>query len=320
MKRIIMGIIVIILCITAGGVYLTMKNQDEVVIQIEDSYMKKGLIRDYDRVEALHLAESIGQYMTYLVETNDEKRFEEQVKVLENNFLVNQTDNLFIKWELDKETSTNAIVDDFRISNALHLAAKVFEKQKYKKIATKIDDSVKKNMIRSKVLIDFYDWKFQEKAKTLHINYLDSQAVKRLGQFDEMKKIVLESKRSGPFFSEIYFPDEQKYQFASDYEVNMIDQVLIAIAYRELTGRYDSFFDEFIRKELLKGKIYTRYDLKTGTPKSKDESSTVYAMLLSYLEGDLKNKVEQRLKSIDLTNAKTTHVFDFLNAAIELNR
>ncbi|WP_214801268.1 glycoside transferase [Exiguobacterium sp. ERU656] len=320
MKRIILGVIVIILCIAAGGVYFTMKNQDEIVNQIENSYMEKGLIRDYDKVESMHLAESIGQYMTYLVEINDEKRFEEQVKVLENNFFVNESDNLFIKWELNNTTSTNAIVDDFRISNALHLAAKVFEKQKYKEIATKIDDSVKKNMIRSNVLIDFYDWKFQEKAKTLHINYLDSQSVKRLGQFDEMKKILLESKRSGPFFSEIYFPDKQIYQFTNDAEVNMIDQVLIAIAYKELTGRKDKSFDQFISNELLKGKIYTRYDLKTGAPKSNDESSTVYAMLLSYLDGDLKNKTEQRLKTIDLTNAKTTHVFDYLNAAIESNR
>lgn len=86
---------------------------------------------DYKNAQEPHyLAESIGLYMEYLVEVNDSKTFQEQVSHLEKNFI---TEDNFIKWEATDATTTNAIVDDFRITEALYQASEKFSFPSYKK-------------------------------------------------------------------------------------------------------------------------------------------------------------------------------------------
>ena len=97
----------------------------------------------------------------------------------------------------------------------------------------------------------------------------------------------------------------------------MIDQALIAIVSEELTGQQDEAFYAFIDQEMEKGKLYARYDRLTAAPRSDDESSSVCnALLLPYVSKEVQRKMTERLNQIDLTDAATTHVFDYLNEAI----
>lgn len=315
MKKKLFAVIVIVVLVGGLIVFMT-RQQDSIIKQVETSYMKDGLIRAYDRENAQRLSESLGQYMMYLLEIGDAKRFAEQVVVLREQFLVTSEEGYFVKWELTPKTSTNAIVDDFRISNALSGAAKRFDEPDYQQLSRRIDDGILEHMKVSGIPVDFYDWKLDLQTKELRLNYLDATALERLKLVEPMLKVLKAAPRSDPFFHEIYLPKEDRYKMADDKEVNMIDQALIAIVSEELTGERDQDFYTFINEEMKKGKLYARYDRSTALPRSNDESSSVYALLLPYVSKDLQLKMIERLDQIDLTDAETTHVFDFLNEAI----
>lgn len=313
-KKLLIGILIFI---ALGGLIVFMtRQQDPVIEQIETVYMKDGLIRAYDRNDAQRLSESLGQYMMYLLEIGDAQRFAEQVDILRKQFLVTSEEVDFIKWELTPKTATNAIVDDFRISNALIAAAKRFDEPTYLQLSRRIDDGIVEHMKVSGVPIDFYDWNLKMQTNELRLNYLDATALKRLNLVEPVQEVLQAAPRSGPFFHEIYLPEDKQYKMADKKEVNMIDQALIAIVSEELTGKQDEAFYAFVYQEMGKGKLYARYDRSTAAPRSDDESSSVYALLLPYVSKDIQRKMTERLNQIDLTNAKTTHVFDFLNEAI----
>lgn len=308
---------VILVVIALGGLFVFMtRQQDPVIQQVETVYMKEGLIRAYDREEAQRLSESLGQYMVYLLEIGDADRFAEQVDILRKKFLVTSDEGDFIKWELTPKTATNAIVDDFRISNALIEAAERFDEPDYQQLSRRIDDGIVKHMKVSGVPIDFYDWNLKMQTNELRLNYLDATALKRLNLVEPVQEVLQAAPRSGPFFHEIYLPKDKRYKTADDKEVNMIDQALIAIVSEELTGQQDEAFYAFIDQEMEKGKLYARYDRSTAAPRSDDESSSVYALLLPYVSKEVQRKMTERLDQIDLTDAATTHVFDYLNEAI----
>lgn len=313
-KKLLIGILIFI---ALGGLIVFMtRQQDPVIEQIETVYMKDGLIQAYDRNDAQRLSESLGQYMMYLLEIGDAQRFAEQVDILRKQFLVTSDEGDFIKWELTPKTATNAIVDDFRISNALIAAAKRFDEPTYLQLSRRIDDGIVEHMKVSGVPIDFYDWNLKMQTNELRLNYLDATALKRLNLVEPVQEVLQAAPRSGPFFHEIYLPEDKQYKMADKKEVNMIDQALIAIVSEELTGKQDKAFYAFVYQEMEKGKLYARYDRSTAAPRSDDESSSVYALLLPYVSKDIQRKMTERLDQIDLTNAKTTHVFDFLNEAI----
>ncbi|WP_393965252.1 hypothetical protein [Exiguobacterium sp. S22-S28] len=313
-KKLLIGILIFI---ALGGLIVFMtRQQDPVIEQIETVYMKDGLIQAYDRNDAQRLSESLGQYMMYLLEIGDAQRFAEQVDILRKQFLVTSEEVDFIKWELTPKTATNAIVDDFRISNALIAAAKRFDEPTYQQLSRRIDDGIIEHMKVSGIPIDFYDWNLKMQTNELRLNYLDATALKRLNLVEPVQEVLQAAPRSGPFFHEIYLPEDKQYKMADKKEVNMIDQALIAIVSEELTGKQDEAFYAFVYQEMGKGKLYARYDRSTAAPRSDDESSSVYALLLPYVSKDIQRKMTERLNQIDLTNAKTTHVFDFLNEAI----
>lgn len=146
MKRIIF-LIAILLLVGIGCYYLiqpestskkrmnrpkeTTPTSTSVQEYVEQNYTtKNGLIINYKNAKEPHyLAESIGLYMEYLVEVNDSAKFQNQVTLLQKNFI---TEDNFIKWEVAKSTTTNAIVDDFRITEALYSASKKFKHPAYK--------------------------------------------------------------------------------------------------------------------------------------------------------------------------------------------
>lgn len=185
MKRFILIFILIILIGAGFFIFLrpepkktvsapkeTTPTSTSVQTYVKENYTaKNGLIVDYKNAQEPHyLAESIGLYMEYLVEVNDSKTFQEQVSHLEKNFI---TEDNFIKWEATDATTTNAIVDDFRITEALYQASEKFSFPSYKKMADKILANTKKYSAEQGVPVDFYDFVHKKKADTLHLSYLN---------------------------------------------------------------------------------------------------------------------------------------------------
>jgi len=309
----------LLMFLLAGGVwYFVQKQEDDIVQQVEEDYMQNGIIRAYDRSNAQRLSESLGQYMQYVLLLDDEVRFKEQVKILKNHFLVERGSEVYIKWELGEKTATNAWIDDIRISETLLQAGKQFSEPSYLKLASRIETTLLKRQQIDGNIVDFYDWDLQQATDVLHLNYLEPPALKRLQLLDFAKEKVAQAKREGPFTAELYYANQDESKWADDKVVNMIDQVLIERLRVGVTGKADETFQAFISKELKNGKVYARYDRLSAKPTMKDESSSVYAMLVPLLTGEERSFVLNRLREIETTNAKVTHVFDVLNKAVIL--
>ncbi|HFT6045416.1 TPA: glycoside transferase [Listeria monocytogenes] len=299
----------------------TTPTSTSVQTYVKENYTaKNGLIVDYKNAQEPHyLAESIGLYMEYLVEVNDSKTFQEQVSHLEKNFI---TEDNFIKWEATDATTTNAIVDDFRITEALYQASEKFSFPSYKKMADKILANTKKYSAEQGVPVDFYDFVHKKKADTLHLSYLNIQAMQQVNYRDKAYPPI-QTVNADPFFTEVF--QNGQFQYADPKEVNMIDQMLIALAYFEENGDIEPNFDNFLQTELAsKGKIYARYGRETKKPSTENESTAVYAFLTQYFNKTNQAKngkiTKELLEKMDTSNPETTHFFDYINKEITLKK
>jgi len=108
--------ILIVLSITillVGIVLFKHMQQDDVIEHVENSYINsKGIVEYEYSKNPQYLAESVGLYMLYLKDTKEQNLFEKQVSQLHLNFQVEKENNLFIKWRLRENPTTNALVDD----------------------------------------------------------------------------------------------------------------------------------------------------------------------------------------------------------------
>ncbi|MBC1719484.1 glycoside transferase [Listeria seeligeri] len=288
---------------------------------VEQNYTaKNGLIINYKNASEPHyLAESIGLYMEYLVEVNDSANFQKQVDLLQKNFVTN---DYFIKWEATKSTTTNAIVDDFRITEALNNASEKFKHPAYKKMANKLLTNTQKYSTKKELPVDFYDFVHQKTANTLHLSYLNIPTMKK-ANYPEKAYQPIQTVQATPFFTEVF--QNGQFQYADPQEVNMIDQMLIAIAYYEKNGFVEPNFDNFLQTELTSNKkIYARYNRKTKKPTSENESTAVYAFLTQYFNKTKQPKngkiTKGLLQKMDTSNPETTHFFDYINKEITLKK
>lgn len=334
MKRMIL--ILILLIALGTGLYFSLRTEPKETVSapkettptsttvqkyVKENYTaKNGLIIDYKNAQEPHyLAESIGLYMEYLVEVNDSKTFQEQVTSLQKNFITN--DN-FIKWEATDSTTTNAIVDDFRITDALYQASDKFEHDAYKKLADKLLTDTKKYSAVQGTPVDFYDFVHKKKADTLHLSYLNIEAMQQINYRDKAY-LPIQTVNAEPFFTEVF--QNGQFHYADANEVNMIDQMLIAITYYDENGDIEPNFDNFLQTELAsKGKIYARYQRETKKPSSENESTAVYAFLTQYFNKTNQAKngkiTKELLEKMDTSNPETTHFFDYINKEITLKK
>ncbi|MBC1375468.1 glycoside transferase [Listeria sp. FSL L7-0091] len=334
MKRIIL--IVVLLLFIGTGIYIFLRPEQKNTLSapketkptsssvqsyVKGNYMtKNGLIMDYKNAQEPHyLAESIGLYMEYLVEVNDSKTFQEQVTTLQKYFIT--TDN-FIKWEATDSTTTNAIVDDFRITEALYQASEKWNHQAYQTLANKILFNTKKYSTNQGIPVDFYDFVHKKKADTLHLSYLNIQAMQHIN-YSAKAYTPIRNVSATPFFTEVF--QNNQFQNANANEVNMIDQMLIAIAYYDENGIVEPKFDQFLQTELAStGRIYARYNRETKNPNSKNESTAVYAFLTQYFNKTNQAKngkiTKELLEKMDTSNPETTHFFDYINKEITLKK
>ncbi|MDT0000238.1 glycoside transferase [Listeria cossartiae subsp. cayugensis] len=334
MKRMILILILLVLLGTGLYFFLRPEPKDTVsapkettptstTVQqyVKENYTaKNGLIIDYKNAQNPHyLAESIGLYMEYLVEVNDSKTFQEQVTSLQKNFITNDS---FIKWEATDSTTTNAIVDDFRITDALYQASDKFEHDAYKKLADKLLTNTKKYSAVQGTPVDFYDFVHKKKADTLHLSYLNIEAMQHINYRDKAY-LPIQTVNAEPFFTEVF--QNGQFHYADANEVNMIDQMLIAIAYYDENGDIEPNFDNFLQTELASnGKIYARYQRETKKPSSENESTAVYAFLTQYFNKTNQAKngkiTKELLEKMDTSNPETTHFFDYINKEITLKK
>ncbi|TYR78653.1 glycoside transferase [Priestia megaterium] len=325
---IILFILVTGICITLN--YWASSKKQAVVNTVHHHYKNtEGLIRTYGRENDVHyLSESIGLYMEYLLLTQNKEEFEEQFTLLQRDFLIHQNKETFVKWELSEKTSTNALIDDLRLMNVLTEAGHVFKEKRYKVAANKVQSTLLHTHLKNKQLIDFYDWSSNTQANTLHLSYINYSALKHMNNLSASSyEEILEKGEdpASPFFLEVFNIDKQAYEKADSKQINMIDQLLIACQYEEITGEPPAKFDAWLRQEWAnKGKIYGNYNRTELSPSEAYESSAVYALATLYFlqqkddtaARELHGKLLEQPPFSAEANYADIHFFDYMYSMI----
>ncbi|MBM6613297.1 hypothetical protein JTF06_00150 [Desemzia sp. RIT804] len=330
MKKVLCYLCVVIFI---SGVFLELKTESVQKTVSRNYTAENGLVRNYGRSQDISiLSESTGQYMEYLLLMKDDKNFYKQTELLQDDFLVRKNDALFIKWQLGDHISTNAAIDDLRIIKNLKEAGQVFQRSEYNVLAKKLEETLLTYQLEDGILTDFYDWKSHQKSPLVHLSYIDFDAFKNMIGIDQTAyRGILEqaSLKGHPFFQEIWNTEKKKYEQANEKEVDLIDQLLIAIQYVKGVDDIPVPFDEWLKKEWqTKEKLYGRYQKKGEAPSVSYESSAVYALTVQYfsltgqdeLADDLNQKVLKQLPFTVKESFSSIHFFDYMLAQIAVER
>lgn len=280
---------------------------------VDSHYMNdEGVIHAYpNNQDSEYLSESLGLYLEYLLQVEDEENFAEQAAILKDRFLIETGGQVFIPWRLYEEANVNALIDDVRIAAALEGAAAQFAEPAYLKFSQQILSAIEDRQHQQGTAVDYYDWSYQLAGNRLTLSYL----------IDEMTVLpesfaMLDTGESEVFFPEYYDFDEKKY--VKSGEVHMIDQLLIAV------NRFDQDiespeFESWLTEEwVTRGQLAGRYDRETGKPTVDYESLAVYYYLWQYFErieqAEFAKQVVQRAESLAGEELPDDlHFFDFIH-------
>lgn len=280
---------------------------------IDSHYVNdEGVIHAYpDNRDSEYLSESLGLYLEYLLQVEDEESFAEQAAILKDRFLIETGNQVFIPWRLYEEANVNALIDDVRIASALEGAAEQFAEPAYLELSQQIVSTIEDRQHQQGTAVDYYDWSYQLAGKRLTLSYLINDMSVLPESF-----AMLDAGKAEVFFPEYYDFDEKRY-VKSD-EVHMIDQLLIAVN-RFDQGMESLEFESWLIEEWVKqGQIAGRYDRETGKPTVDYESLAVYYYLWQYFEridqADFAKQTVQRAESLAGEELPgDLHFFDFIH-------
>ncbi|WP_243290231.1 glycosyl hydrolase family 8 [Bacillus sp. FJAT-47783] len=282
------------------------------------------------------LSESLGLWMIYAIEKNDSKLFFQAYNTLNLYFLTNDG---FIYWKLTPEgqpkVSTNALVDDLRIIDALYQAGSKWRKEEYTETARVITESLIHRNLNQHLLTDFYNQKNGQIADTITISYIDVSTLKKMkkdNRLDEtlykhMVSLLENLPTKNGFYPKNFSIKKNSYEF--EQITNMITQTLTAIRQIE-AGKDSGKFFHFIKSEFQQnGVLYGRYNVITGKPANTYESPALYGLTILYCikidQLELANAFYERMIQLQEnsifnpfyggyinTTDKNTHIFDNL--------
>lgn len=278
------------------------------------------------------LSESLGLWMLYLYEKGDQDLFADAVGVLMEHFWRDG----WIHWKVGpdgQKASTNALVDDLRIAEALYRAGLEWGVESYLTLADRIGQSVGTYHLVRGLPADFYDYDHDWTAEVLTLSYINLAALEIMvdrgvipPEVYERAHALLEGlPRRGGFFPFSY--DLRRDQFRYHPSVNLIDQLYI-VYHRQQAGmaspEFWSVFKEAYRRD---GVVHGELDIGTGKAVVSYESPAVYglAIMAAVEAGDiaLAHELYERMVMLQVRNPASpyyggyvvshdTHSFDNL--------
>lgn len=298
------------------------------------TYIQHSDVEDEDLVAGREsLSETLGLRMFYALEKEDRELFDESYKQLNTFFLENDG---FVHWKLTEdgtsEVSTNAFIDDIRISNALLYAYEMWGDEKYVDTANTINAYISANNVNIGIFTDFYDREEAYASSNITLSYIDIQAMNRMAEQGSLNQQVVENTanvltetplRNG-FYPKSYNVENETYAYDSD--INMVDQAITAYHHAQ-AGNPSEELLRFIQEEMEEnGVVYGMYNLETKAPAVDYESPAIYGFLILYLleigEEQTADDIFDRMKAFQVTNANSeyeggysitdgdTHIFD----------
>ncbi|MBC5916008.1 glycosyl hydrolase family 8 [Bacillus pumilus] len=292
----------------------------------------QGLIRTSFAEEHIYLSESLRLWMDYLVRKKDQNLFDQQLGVLQDQFLL---DHHLLSWQIESEqkSKANALVDDLRVVSALQKANRLWKKPAYQSTAKEIAQALKEKNMYKGILSDYYDASTNRTSHTITLSYIDPKAIKELESLHIFTKqmtsnqlaILKQAPRKKGFFPKSY--DIKKKTYSFDQEINMIDQLYTAQHAHHAKVNTSEIMKWLKTSFKQDGKLYGRYKLSTLQPSVTYESPSVYALVILYAlkqnEQKFAKTVYHRMKELQTQdplkpyyggymNEKETHSFDNL--------
>jgi hypothetical protein len=254
----------------------------------QSSFLKDAATVNPDLVAGREaLSESLGIWMQVAVLNGDRKRFQQSYDLLKSRFLSPQK---YVIWKLQpdgrSEVNTNALGDDFRIVGALLNAYELWNREEYLAIAQEIAATLRVSVRVNGYFVDYHDFLHDSSSDTLSLVYVDTlslQAMERHGLIDPQTlakhlDILRNMPRDGIFYPKLFAVRTGKYAF--DEDINLIDQIIVAIHSEELGLRPKELI-RFLKHELDdRHKLLGRYDRTTGQPTVAYESPSVYGLAI----------------------------------------
>ncbi|WP_051541147.1 glycosyl hydrolase family 8 [Caldalkalibacillus mannanilyticus] len=204
----------------------------------EDGTLRTHL-QDYENSDpnvalgAESLSESLGLWLLYVVEKKDQPLFDRGVDVLQAHFLGQDG---WIYWKVGHPTqkvTTNALVDDLRIAEALYKASALWSEPGYLELAKQIGQSIMKRNVVEGMFVDFHDIRSNWSNRSITLSYLNSFAFEEMFHHQQVSEEAYHKSiqflqalplKQG-FFPFSYDVEENVYHYHQ--EVNMIDQLYI---------------------------------------------------------------------------------------------
>lgn len=233
------------------------------------------------------LSESEGLIMLYYVKTQDKDEFDKHFDIVKNKML---DETGLIKWRIKEDNHelsiSSATIDDLRIARALIYAYDIWEDKKYYKLLKKINKGMLKYNIYKGCLNNYYDMKYKDKAEEIDAAYIDLYTIKLLSNinnewfdvYNQGINVIEEGYLSNefPLYEKTY--DITKSKYLSSEVINSIDTLLVVLHLSEV-GLVKNETIEWIKDQLIyEDGIYIQYNIKTGKPINKIESTATYAI------------------------------------------
>ncbi|WP_155591601.1 glycosyl hydrolase family 8 [Lysinibacillus cavernae] len=283
---------------------------------IQDLMNDKGLLStDLTNQNDLYLSESIGLWLAYLLEKDDQTRFNDQMSVMKSFFLTND----FIVWRIEgsKKASVNALIDDLRIIRVLLEAGEKWQDSTYVQLGKKIGDNLVQYGMNQELFVDFVDIHSHHQANTLTMSYIMPSAFQQMEKHGLLSQQQVQQQvdilQNAPIAEEGFFPkyyDIPSKQYVFDEELHMIDQLYTAYHLASTKSDTVPFKDWLLNLLKRDGKLYGRYNAQTNQPTVSYESPAVYAMAARYMLAIGERQMAQQFigKMADLKDASTGYV------------
>lgn len=279
------------------------------------------------------LSESLGFWMQAALASDDLAEFERSYEQLVQYFIASEP--RYIAWKLSGEgeaqVSTNALGDDLRIIGALLEGARKWEEHpEWIETARQLTNTLLSRSEKNGYLVDFYDFARAEAPDTLSLAYVDLPVLEALMQAGLLDKeaygryhaLLQDMPDDGVFFPKSYNVVSGEYTYVS--EVNMIDQLLVAIYAGETTKAQS--LHSFLKREYEQtGMVAGQYRRADRTAAVDYESSSVYGLAIVYSlqQGDpvFANKLYEQMQRLRGQDERypggyvfegNTHIFDNL--------
>ncbi|MFJ7668356.1 hypothetical protein ACIQXI_14750 [Lysinibacillus sp. NPDC097195] len=297
---------------------------------IDKLMTKDDLLRtDLTQQKNVFLSESVGLWLTYLLEKDDQVRFNEQFEVINAYFLEKE----FIVWRLDgkKQASVNALIDDFRIIQALIGAGEKWHDKRYIALGKALGKNLVKYGMLENTFVDYVDVHTHQQATNLTLSYIMPSALLQMRQYKLISKAQLKQqlailanapKAEAGYYPKYYDITSKNYEY--DTELHLIDQLYTAYHSATAGLETEAFSNWLLSLYSRDHKLYGRYDAKTGEPAVLFESPAVYALATCYMleihNDEMAEQFYQKMESLKVSEntgyvdpqTNATHIFDNL--------